>query len=186
MIEKLHEELAEFDEARSNARQAEMEDELGDLLFVLVNLARFVKVDPEQALRRRTRSSARASAISSRSSPSAEDAGRTNDRRKWRRCGRKPKAGNRDSRALPASTSFTTAVRLQQNIWGFDEIELLPVRLFVVATKIGGQVFGAYRRRADGGVLPRDSRPEAGRPLYLHSHMLGVLPDIGTPASGAC
>ena len=28
-----------------------MEDELGDLLFVLVNLARFVKVDPEQALR---------------------------------------------------------------------------------------------------------------------------------------
>jgi uncharacterized protein YabN with tetrapyrrole methylase and pyrophosphatase domain len=29
-----------------------LEDELGDLLFVIVNLARFVKVDPEQALRR--------------------------------------------------------------------------------------------------------------------------------------
>ena len=29
-----------------------MEHELGDLLFVLVNLARFVKVDPEQALRK--------------------------------------------------------------------------------------------------------------------------------------
>jgi len=29
-----------------------VEDELGDLLFVLVNLARFVKVDPEQALRK--------------------------------------------------------------------------------------------------------------------------------------
>jgi uncharacterized protein YabN with tetrapyrrole methylase and pyrophosphatase domain len=29
-----------------------MENEMGDLLFVLVNLARFVKVDPEQALRR--------------------------------------------------------------------------------------------------------------------------------------
>ena len=29
-----------------------MEDEIGDLLFVLVNLARFVKVDPEQALRK--------------------------------------------------------------------------------------------------------------------------------------
>ena len=29
-----------------------IEDELGDLLFVIVNLARFVKVDPEQALRR--------------------------------------------------------------------------------------------------------------------------------------
>jgi tetrapyrrole methylase family protein/MazG family protein len=52
VLAKLNEELAEFDEARRNASQAELEDELGDLLFVLVNLARFVKVDPEQALRK--------------------------------------------------------------------------------------------------------------------------------------
>jgi len=52
VIAKLHEELAEFDEARRNASQPELEDEMGDLLFVLVNLARFVKVDPEQALRK--------------------------------------------------------------------------------------------------------------------------------------
>jgi MazG family protein len=52
VLDKLHEELAEFAQARRNAASAEMEDELGDLLFVLVNLARFVKVDPEQALRR--------------------------------------------------------------------------------------------------------------------------------------
>ena len=52
VLEKLHEELAEFAEARRRASRAELEDELGDLLFVLVNLARFVKVDPEQALRR--------------------------------------------------------------------------------------------------------------------------------------
>jgi tetrapyrrole methylase family protein/MazG family protein len=52
VIEKLHEELAELDEARRNCSQDELEGEIGDLLFVLVNLARFVKVDPEQALRR--------------------------------------------------------------------------------------------------------------------------------------
>jgi MazG family protein len=52
VIEKLHEELAEFATARRNGAQTELEDELGDLLFVLVNLARFVKVDPEQALRK--------------------------------------------------------------------------------------------------------------------------------------
>jgi MazG family protein len=52
VIDKLHEELAEFDEARRNASRDELENELGDLLFVIVNLARFVKVDPEQALRR--------------------------------------------------------------------------------------------------------------------------------------
>jgi MazG family protein len=52
VLDKLQEELAEFDEARRNGSPAQLEDELGDLLFVLVNLARFVKVDPEQALRK--------------------------------------------------------------------------------------------------------------------------------------
>ena len=52
VIEKLHEELTEFAAARVTGRQEELEDELGDMLFVLVNLARFVKVDPEQALRK--------------------------------------------------------------------------------------------------------------------------------------
>jgi MazG family protein len=52
VIDKLHEELAEFHEARQIATHDRLEDELGDMLFVIVNLARFVKVDPEQALRR--------------------------------------------------------------------------------------------------------------------------------------
>jgi MazG family protein len=52
VLEKLREELKEFDAARRSGSREQLEDELGDLLFVLVNLARFVKVDPEQALRR--------------------------------------------------------------------------------------------------------------------------------------
>ena len=52
VIDKLHEEVEEFGRAHANASADEMEDELGDMLFVLVNLARFAKVDPEQALRR--------------------------------------------------------------------------------------------------------------------------------------
>jgi len=56
VIEKLHEELAEFQQARRDGQadslSHELEGELGDMLFVLVNLARFVKVDPEQALRK--------------------------------------------------------------------------------------------------------------------------------------
>lgn len=48
VYEKLDEELAELHAAEAN----EVEDELGDLLFVVVNLARFLKVDPEQALRK--------------------------------------------------------------------------------------------------------------------------------------
>ena len=39
-------------ELREAQDQASKEDEIGDMLFVIVNLARFMKVDPEQALRR--------------------------------------------------------------------------------------------------------------------------------------
>jgi MazG family protein len=49
VFDKLNEELTELHAAES---QDEKEDELGDLLFVIVNIARFLKVDPEQALRR--------------------------------------------------------------------------------------------------------------------------------------
>ena len=52
VLAKLDEERAEFGEACERGSHDQIEDELGDLLFVLVNLARFVKVDPEQALRR--------------------------------------------------------------------------------------------------------------------------------------
>jgi MazG family protein len=52
VIAKLHEEIAEFRAARERGSADEMEDELGDLMFTIVNLARFAKVDPEQALRR--------------------------------------------------------------------------------------------------------------------------------------
>src|SRR5579883_120980 len=52
VLEKLEEELHELANARQSASQPEIEGEIGDLLFVLVNLARFCKVDPEQALRK--------------------------------------------------------------------------------------------------------------------------------------
>jgi MazG family protein len=56
VLEKLDEELGELAEARATGAPVErVEDEVGDLLFVIVNLARFLKVDPEQALRRTNR-----------------------------------------------------------------------------------------------------------------------------------
>jgi len=52
VLDKLNEELLELEQARQSAAHPEIEGEIGDLLFVLVNLARFLKVDPEQALRK--------------------------------------------------------------------------------------------------------------------------------------
>lgn len=60
VFDKLEEEIGELREAWENARQDPaaqdaVEDELGDLMFVCVNLARFMKVNPDQALRRTNR-----------------------------------------------------------------------------------------------------------------------------------
>jgi MazG family protein len=52
VIQKLQEEAAELAEARANENPEHVEDEIGDLLFNVVNLARYLKVDPEQALRK--------------------------------------------------------------------------------------------------------------------------------------
>jgi tetrapyrrole methylase family protein/MazG family protein len=49
---KLDEELEEFKEALEKKDKKEMEDELGDIFFVLVNISRFVGVNAEEALRK--------------------------------------------------------------------------------------------------------------------------------------
>jgi len=49
---KIDEELAELDQETGRERQ---EDELGDLLFAVVNLARHLRIDPEEALRKANR-----------------------------------------------------------------------------------------------------------------------------------
>lgn len=54
VVEKVKEEFKELEEAAAAGQQAELEEELGDLLFAVVNLARFIKVDPEFALQKAT------------------------------------------------------------------------------------------------------------------------------------
>jgi MazG family protein len=58
VFDKLAEETRELREAMTgpeNIRQSRMEDEIGDILFVIVNLARFLKIDSESALKRANR-----------------------------------------------------------------------------------------------------------------------------------
>ncbi len=52
VIDKIHEELEEVKEASSSGDRDRIEDEIGDLLFSVTNLARHFHIDPERALRR--------------------------------------------------------------------------------------------------------------------------------------
>lgn len=55
ILTKLDEEIEEFREALSLQKRNRIREEIGDLLFVIVNIARFLKIDPETALRRTIR-----------------------------------------------------------------------------------------------------------------------------------
>jgi len=52
VLEKLDEEVREFKEAVKQKKKGEIEDELGDILFMIVNISRFIGVNPEDALRK--------------------------------------------------------------------------------------------------------------------------------------
>nr|WP_135210132.1 nucleoside triphosphate pyrophosphohydrolase [Vitreimonas flagellata] len=52
VLAKLDEELAELKDAQAAGDQDHIAEEMGDILFVMANLARKLKVDPEEALRR--------------------------------------------------------------------------------------------------------------------------------------
>jgi predicted GNAT superfamily acetyltransferase len=77
---------------------------------------------------------------------------------------------------LSKLSEFAEVVRVQREIWGFDDVELLPLRLFVVASKIGGQVLGAFDAGKMVAFCLCIPGLKPGGKYYLHSHMLGVLP----------
>ncbi len=87
-------------------------------------------------------------------------------------------------RPLSTQAELTEAVRLQREIWGFQELELLPVRLFVVATKVGGQVFGAFDGLRMVGFLLAIPGVKPGGASFLHSHMMGVLEPYRNQGAG--
>jgi predicted GNAT superfamily acetyltransferase len=68
---------------------------------------------------------------------------------------------------------FRACLDLQREVWNFTDLELVPLRLFVVAVKVGGQVIGAFDGKEMVGFALSVPGARAGHP-YLHSHMLAV------------
>ncbi len=64
-------------------------------------------------------------------------------------------------------------VALQKEIWNFSDADLVPLRMFVVAEKVGGQVMGAFVGREMVGFALSVPGARSGH-VYLHSHMLAV------------
>ncbi len=77
-------------------------------------------------------------------------------------------------RPLTELEDLREAVRLQQRVWNFADVEVTPLANFVVASQTGGQVLGAFSGGAMVGFCLAFAAVKARGGLYLHSHMLGV------------
>jgi len=64
-------------------------------------------------------------------------------------------------------------VALQKEVWNFSDADLVPLRMFVVAEKVGGQVMGGFAGNEMLGFALSIPGFRGGH-SYLHSHMLAV------------
>jgi predicted GNAT superfamily acetyltransferase len=72
---------------------------------------------------------------------------------------------------------FGAIFEMQKVIWSYEDSDLIPMRFLAVVARVGGHVFGAYDGpRMVGFCFAIPGIKPDGRP-YLHSHMLGVLPE---------
>jgi len=74
-------------------------------------------------------------------------------------------------------------VALQKEVWNFTDAELVPLRMFVVAEKVGGQVMGAFGGDDMVGFALSVPGTRSGH-VYLHSHMLAVRKDFRNAGLG--
>ncbi|HTT22432.1 MAG TPA: GNAT family N-acetyltransferase [Candidatus Sulfotelmatobacter sp.] len=81
--------------------------------------------------------------------------------------------GNIELRQCHGIEEFRACVTLQKEVWNFSDAELVPLRLFVVADKVGGQVIGAFEGSEMLGFALSVPGTRSGH-VYLHSHMLAV------------
>src|SRR3954462_12262084 len=68
---------------------------------------------------------------------------------------------------------LNACVALQKEVWNFSDLDLIPLRMFVVSQKIGGQTIGAFHGNDLVGFTFSIPGSRAGH-AYLHSHMLAV------------
>ncbi len=87
-------------------------------------------------------------------------------------------------RRLTQIREFEQVIHLQRTIWNMSDLEIQPTDTFAVADKIGGETLGAF---ADGLMvgfcLALPAIKDDGT-NFLHSHMLGVLPEYSNRGIG--
>jgi predicted GNAT superfamily acetyltransferase len=80
-------------------------------------------------------------------------------------------------RSCHTIAEYEEMVELELRVWEFGERDVVPSQMYVVAAKIGGQIFGAFVAGKMAGFVLAYPGIRDGKP-YLHSHMAAVLPEF--------
>jgi predicted GNAT superfamily acetyltransferase len=80
-------------------------------------------------------------------------------------------------RACHTIGEFQQMVELEFAVWSFIDRDVVPSQMYIVASKIGGQVLGAFLEETMVGFVLAYPGIRDGMP-YLHSHMAAVLPEF--------
>ncbi len=128
--------------------KARLEEEVGDLFFVLVNIARYLSLDSESALKKTNRKFRRRFQWMEER---LREAGRGPADATFRGTGNIVAAGKgaRGGKCQPMIAitvrscrgldELRACVALQKTVWNFSDADLVPLRMFVVARKLAAR-----------------------------------------------
>ncbi|MBX3277363.1 MAG: GNAT family N-acetyltransferase [Acidobacteria bacterium] len=96
---------------------------------------------------------------------------------------------NYDIRLCTTFEEYTSCLRMQQLVWQFSDIDVTPLRSFVITRRSGGMTLGAFDSSEGGagnllGFAHALAAFDSGNRPYYYSHMLAVDPALQNAGIG--
>jgi predicted GNAT superfamily acetyltransferase len=87
-------------------------------------------------------------------------------------------------REIDSFEEMNACVQLQQAVWKFPDLDVIPRRMLIVAREVGGHILGAWSGNRLAGFSLAIPGVRGGK-SYWHSHMLAVAPEYRNRGIGA-
>src|ERR1044072_8047293 len=80
-------------------------------------------------------------------------------------------------REIDSISEMKALEKLQKDVWGWDDLDTMPLMNFIVTREVGGVLIGAFDGETPVGFCFGFVRSHNGH-IIFHSHMLAVLPQF--------
>lgn len=80
-------------------------------------------------------------------------------------------------REIDSISEMKALEELQKEVWGWDDLDTMPLMNFIVMKEVGGSLIGAFDREKPVGFVFGFVGRDEGK-IVFHSHMLAVLPEV--------